>query len=479
MNPNIFLPIINLMYRNYYLDEIEEQFLKEVFGNIQAEDLVDLVFMLKKYHLDSLSDVMNTKLKNTISETTVLDIMTKIDKHTRENHSQRFDMKNHVKRLCFDFFNDYMKKNGSFQTEEFFTKFENLDLDLKIELLSSYKEDGPKKDEDYWTQSEDEEEEEKVEEKKEVKEEIVEEEEEEPMSLKKHLCNLYSKGDFTDLTLISNEDEKFKVHKLLFASESPLLKDLLFEGLDTIKMDFPSSTVKLFIQWAYERIIKSPKDKEKELLVSLVKKYDVKGLDDALSGNVVSTQPVKKEFKFGWVLWNGSNGTTISEDKLTVTRTGSANLDRVFGSKLLVKPKHYFEVKLEKMSNGTETYIGITDNLSNTSSRKNISVQMAGTYKNLCQGDTVSWKEGDKVGVLIDYDNSICKFYKNGQFINISGSINPSKSYYAVCHFKFKNDKYTLDFPKAPKDQGEENEETEEVLDQEIIEETEVLQELD
>jgi hypothetical protein len=152
-----------------------------------------------------------------------------------------------------------------------------------------------------------------------------------------------------------------------------------------------------------------------------------------------------------WKLFSGSKAT-ISKDGMKLIQGNSDALDRSFGDLPMKKPgKYYFEILLKKLSKGSgETYVGITSDLKNTSSKKNITMQLGGTFRNNCTGNCKFLVQGDTIGVLVDFSMYVVKFFTNGQYNGVSGSLQTSLTYYAVCHYSFANDEYIISSPEIP-----------------------------
>jgi hypothetical protein len=475
-----FKPIKTLLYKGFLSGESDDAVMEEIFGKVPAGDVVDLIFTLRDNHLEDIEKMVHHRLNSLIEQKTVLEVLSRMEEYIRKSSGKRFDQTDPIKKMCFECFADLYSKWPV--SKEFNNQFFKLDDDLQVELLTSAVMDGEAEEAIYSTDEEDEEEEEEIEKKE--KEEVSmeddmgfdlfgsgpppppkgtgvtekiklddeikpEEDVEAPKSaLQRHLEKIMTSGEYSDFVLKSKDGKSYKLHKLLFVGDSPYFHQLFKDStVHEVILEYPSSIVDFFVQWTYTRLIKVKKEIQKEL-VDLAKKYEVKLLVDALEGNIEApVKSIPKGFNFGWVLWTGSNGTTINKE--TVTRTGGNGLDRCFGDSPLQEPVHYFEVELVVMPNGIETYIGITNNLSNTSSRKNISVQMAGSYKNLCNGKNSFWKQGDTVGVYCDFKEGKVYFLKNGEPTGISGKMNKNSTYFAVCHFNYSGDQYKLKFPKT------------------------------
>ena len=158
-----------------------------------------------------------------------------------------------------------------------------------------------------------------------------------------------------------------------------------------------------------------------------------------------------KIFGFGWKLYPGSQ-SIISKDGLTLTQVNLDQFDRSLGDKPMKSPgKYYFEIKLQTSLQGTsETFIGITDNTKNKSSRNNITMQLGGKFRNNCAGNCKVLSQGDSVGVLVDFTMNVVKFFTNGQYNGVSGFVQKNQIYYAICHYKFAGDQFVLSFPPIP-----------------------------
>jgi hypothetical protein len=137
---------------------------------------------------------------------------------------------------------------------------------------------------------------------------------------------------------------------------------------------------------------------------------------------------------------------------MKLTQGNSDALDRAFGDLPMKKPgKYYFEILMKKLPKGSgETFVGVTSDLKNTSSKNNITMQLGGTFRNHCNGNCKFLVEGDTIGVLVDFSMYVVKFFTNGQYNGVSGSLQSSLTYYAVCHYSFANDEYVISSPEIP-----------------------------
>ena len=472
-----FKPIKSLLYKGFMSENADEELMDEIFGKVPAGDVVDLIFILRDHKLEAVEKMVHHRLDSLIEEKTVLQVLSRMEEYIRKNTGFRFESDDPIKKMCFTCFSDLYEQWPI--SKEFNNEFEKLDKDLQIELLTSSGDNDVENEPIIDSSDEESESDEELQEKclfddttdeddydlfgdvpkkpkkvekkeeKVTKQEGEEEEEEERSALQIHLQNPLKSGEFSDFTMKTKDGKSFKLHKFLFVGDSPYFHQLLLdEKKNEISVDFSSDVIEYFLEWTYVRIIKIKKPEMIKSLIELSKEFDVKLLRDALEGNIEApSKPIKLEFKFGWQLWNGSSGTTINKE--LVTRSGANGLDRVFGNSPLIPPVHYFEIEIVSMPNGLETFIGITNNLSNSSSRKNITVQMAGSYKNMCTGKNTYWKQGDTVGIYCDFDEGKVYFLKNGKPAGISGKLNKNSTYYAVCHFNYSGDKYKLKFPKT------------------------------
>eukprot|EP01080_Neovahlkampfia_damariscottae_P006952 gene6952-11114_t len=486
-----FKPIKSLLYKGFLAEDVDDELMDDIFGKVPASDVVDLIFTLRDHKLDDVEKMVHYRLDSLIEEKSVLQVLSRMEEYIRKNTGHRFETEDPIKKMCFQCFSELYDKWPI--SKEFNQQFQKLDEDLQIELLTSSG-DNDDDNEPLPDSSDDEEEEDdeisslssgslysddedfsdeddlfgddfsdeddlfapktksskpKKVEKIKVEKDQKEEEEKEKSTLQTHLQDILKTGKFSDFVMKTKDGKSFKLHKFLFVGDSPYFHQLFLDSkINEIQVDESSDLIELFIEWTYVRIIKVTKPEVVKSLIAIAEKYDVKLLKDALEGNIEAPpKPIKIEYKFGWQLWNGSSGTTINKE--LVTRSGGNGLDRVFGDQPLQAPVHYFEVELVSMPSGLETFIGVTNNLSNSSSRKNITVQMAGSYKNMCTGKNTFWKQGDTVGVYCDFNEGKVYFLKNGKPAGISGKMNKSATYYAVCHFNYSGDKYKLKFPKT------------------------------
>jgi hypothetical protein len=117
----------------------------------------------------------------------------------------------------------------------------------------------------------------------------------------------------------------------------------------------------------------------------------------------------------------------------------------VFSSIPFDDSKSYMEVEILKLpKGGEEVFIGITKNLKQKSSKNNITVHLAGKFKNNVEGPNISFSEGDTIGILVDHKKLLSTFYKNGEECGIKGKLKGNQTYYFVVHFFNEGDSFKI-----------------------------------
>jgi hypothetical protein len=105
----------------------------------------------------------------------------------------------------------------------------------------------------------------------------------------------------------------------------------------------------------------------------------------------------------------------------------------------------YWEVIINSINQDrTGMVIGITSNKEKSYYNKDIGIGMKGYKYGVVGDDNLTVQNGDRIGVLVDFDNSIIRFYKNGVSTSFIGSISKNKEYWPVVHLYYVKDKVTV-----------------------------------
>ena len=124
----------------------------------------------------------------------------------------------------------------------------------------------------------------------------------------------------------------------------------------------------------------------------------------------------------------------------------------MFCDKPFLEPRSFIEIEILKLPNGgAETFIGITKNLKQKSSKNNITLHLQSKYKNNTflkeeeekkNDEEITFKEGDRIGIMVNYKDLLCSFFKNGKECGIMGKLKENQIYFLVIHFFEKDEEY-------------------------------------
>lgn len=148
---------------------------------------------------------------------------------------------------------------------------------------------------------------------------------------------------------------------------------------------------------------------------------------------------VLPKYKHDFLITN--NGKTI--EKVTGSEWENG---KVFGDKKLTSGRHYWEIKIDIIDNdGSGTVFGITKDKLKSSYASDIAVGMAGSCYHT-NGNGIVGKQGDVIGIFVDFNTLLVYFFRNGKNTNIVGKINNGMTYYPVIHIYYETNKFTVTY---------------------------------
>eukprot|EP01080_Neovahlkampfia_damariscottae_P000158 gene158-4404_t len=394
LSDTAFDTILNLLYSNFSFEQIEDaSFLKKYFELCQVEDIIDMSLFISKCSNIYIEESISNKLQNYLTKEYVLDLLSSIENSIREEKKIRFDQENSIKKMCLNYFQNI--ENKQFENEIIFKKFNKLDDDLKMELICLPDLDDEMIDLNQSNSSS-------------FKNRI------ESDSLEFYLKSFYPKNDkkYSDGKLISKEGDEFLVHKLLLMADSSYFNQEFSKHKDLI-VNLDSKSIQIYLEWIYcrnESLLKNEK------ILEIATEFNDSRLLSSIKGESFEKKKIFSSKSLSWIGYSGSNnGIEISKDGLNAKKLNSS-FDRMFCEKPFLQPRSFIEIEIIKLpKGGIETFIGITKNLKQKSSKNNITLHLQSKYKNNLIGNDVIFQEGDKIGIMVNYRDKICSFYKNGK----------------------------------------------------------------
>ena len=157
-------------------------------------------------------------------------------------------------------------------------------------------------------------------------------------------------------------------------------------------------------------------------------------------------------------LWIGSKyAFLMKESGRTCTKKERTGWNFVtYSSNIFTIGKYFFEVLVHHVNENKLMAIGLSSefklNQNQVEPNENLVICLDGHQHNLIGENGYKGNDKSRIGIFVDMDNGICRFFMNGILLRCYGKLDKSKQYRCCVHLHHNEDEISCHFPeKIPK----------------------------